>query len=447
MSRAFITMSVLVALCFTTFAGCADEPPLPAYRGDGVCFPVAMRADPVGRYLFVAGANFDRAFRAGVVRVFDTATNTYLPKSIEIGSFASSLVVQARVSKDGKPAHRVLVASRDDDAVTTIDVTRAGAGLPTLGCNGSAKGTCPQKCADAARFGGDGEEDLDIGDDPIEMSLAADPLGVGDLLHVVGTANGKVAVVRMEDLDDGAIKVTAIDATNHLPGISDAVTSPLTGRTYISNSRSSLLANYSVLAASSNASKTAQSADTSVAASYEIKTHASIALPSAGGGEYGRAMALSSDASRLYLAYRNPNALVIVDIAPGLTGEPANKLLAVVGLGGSPARVAVAPTGPKGRDLVYVSCFGSDDIWIVDPTLRAVRGVVRLPHSPYTLAVVADSAGQYALYASLFSRHTLVRVPLVAGLPPAGDAANWLELFATQDCGADDAPVEAVPCD
>lgn len=438
----------LLALVCVFVTGCADEPPLPAYRGDGVCFPVAMRADPAGRFLYVAGANFDRSFRGGVVRVFDTASDVYLPKSIEVGSFASSLLIQKRVDSDGKPAHRVLVASRDDDAVTAIDVSRSATGEPLLGCNGQAADKCPEKCADAARFGGDGPNDLDIGDDPIEMSLASDPVGKGDLLHVVGTANGKVAVVRMENLKDGAIKVSSIDSTQHIPGVADAVTSPLTGRTYVSNSRSALLVNYSVRAAATNLTTDGTATVEPTAASdYEIKAHTPIVLPSAGAGEYGRAMALSSDASRLFLAYRNPNSLIIVDIAPGLTGEPANKLLAVVGLGGSPAQVAVAPTGPNGRDLVYVSCFGSDDIWIVDPTLRAVRGVVRLPHSPYTLAVVADSAGQFALYTSLFSRHTLARVPLVDGLPPAGDSSGWLKLFETTDCATEVAPEEVSACD
>ena len=432
--------ALLLALLVGT--GCTDEPPLPAYRGDGVCFPVAMKSDPAGRYLFVVGANFDRSFRGGITRVFDAQTNRYLADSAEVGSFASTLHVQT-LAHGGKTKHRLLVASRDDDAVATIAVERDDKGAPTLACAGEKPAGCPEKCAKSASFGGDGADDLDIGKDPIELSLADDPAGKGTLVHVVGTSNGKVAIVRMDERDDGSVAVSAVDSTQHIPGVSSAVTSPLTGRTYVANSRQSYLVNYSVQASTipNGADPNAEPTIT-----YDVVAHAHIPLPSAGGGEYGRGMALSTDGSKLYLAYRNPNSLVVVDIAPGATGEPANKLLAVIGLGGSPAQITVAPTGPDGRDLVYVSCFGSDDIWIVDPQLRSVRGVVRLPHSPYALTVIRDNAGHFALYAALFSQHTIARVPLVAGLPPAGEPSGWLKLIKTTDCSGDSTPEEVRAC-
>lgn len=433
----------LAALSLVALSGCADEPPLPAYQGKGVCFPVALQPDPGGRYLYVAGANFDRSFRGGVTRVFDTKSNSYLPKTIEIGSFASSMMLQPRPTSDALAGHRLLVASRDDDAVTAIDVERESNGAPILGCGGEVKDSCPERCSDKTTFGGDGVDDMDIGKDPVAMSLAANPVGTGHLLHVVGTSDGKVAIVGLEDEDDGSLTARAIDTTQHFPGIAAAVTSPLTGRTYISNNNVATLANYSVLSAPTDS---AAGGDGSAAPAHEVKTHVSVTLPTAGGGEHGRGMALSSDSGRLYLAYRNPNALVIVDIAPGVTGEPANTLLGVVALGGSPAQVAVAPTGPGGRDLVYVSCFGSDDVWVVDPQLRQVRGVARLPHAPYALAVVSDGAGGHALYVSLFSQHVLARVPLINGLPPASDSSGWLELFKTEDCRTEATPEQVRAC-
>jgi len=440
------SLLLLVLGCVAWLGACADEPPRPAYRGDGVCYPVALEADPAGRYLYVAGANFDRAFRGGVVRAFDTKEGAFTGgPTVEVPSYVSAMALKPVVGQSTKASadarYRLWVADRDKDRVTTIEVKRQGGGEPVLGCNGTAKDSCPEECGDKASFGGEAPGDLDLGVDPIELTVSDDPHGEGELVTVAATSDrGRVSVLSATEKADGAMTVEALDHVELSFGLAAVLTSPLTGRTYVSDSRSPYLHSFSI-------GEGAATSETDSTPIREIAPHPAIRLPWAGQGEYGRGMALSVDGGRIYLAYRNPNALVIVDIAPGVDGEPADRLLGVIGLGGSPARVTVANSGQGGRELVYVSCYGSDDIWIVDPQQRAVRGTIRLPHSPYDLAVLDDGTGAFALYAGLFTRHSLIKVPLLDGVPPAGNAADYLTEYRTGDCAASTDPEEVKACD
>jgi len=442
--KGIVVRLALIGLAGLVVAACTDEPPLPAYQGEGVCYPVGLTPDPAGRYLYVAGANFNRAFRGGVVRVYDTKTDSFTDAStVQIPSFASTLTPQV-LPDDGKTQRlRMYVAARDDDSVTAVQARRTGTAAPTIGCNGKKQAGCPEKCDKKATFGGEKESDLNIGVDPIELSLAKHPNGADKLLHVAATGDGRMTVLQVAEGANGEADITGIGHITLPFGLADTVTSPLTGRTYVSNSRAPRLYTYSVDYSSAGP---ASSSDDEKSA-RGVRSHRSVVLPSAGAGEYGRGMALSADGSRLYLAYRNPNALVVVDIAPDITGEPADRVLGVIGLGGSPARVLVAPTGPKGRELVYVSCYGSDDIWVVDPSVRSVLGVARLPHSPYAMAAVLQDGGGWALYAALFTRHSIARIPLTDGLPPSGDYATWLKELKTSDCENLATPEEVKACE
>lgn len=404
---------VLATAVASLFAGCAEEFVLPSDPSSGVRYPVAMAADPSGRWLYVVGANFDRSYHGGMVRVLDTEKGTWVAAAkAEVPSFASAMVLDVQALADGSTRKTLLVAAREDDSVTAIAVQPGAAATdaPSLSC-GLPVGAVGL-CAASHRIGGDESGDLDIGEDPSAIALEQRPDG-SRILHVVATADGQVTPVALDFAETGGVSGTISDTIGLGSGLAAVLHAPLTGRTYISDARANRLHAIGVTP--------------DEAGDLQIQTFAGVTLPSASSSEYGRGVALSSDEGRLYLGYRNPNALLVIDVAPTASGEPHDTLADVIGLGGRPAQVAVAPVGPGGRDLVFVSCHGTDDIWVVDPALRRVVDVIRLPHSPYAIAVVDVPGKGMQLFAALFSTHRLLRIPLAAGASGRYEVAETIE--------------------
>jgi len=403
-------IGALALVMCTALTGCGGEFGLPPYEGDGVRYPVSMTADPSGKWLYVVGANFDRQHRGGIVRVLDTVAGAYIADSaVEVPSHAAGILLQPGASKDG--SHRLYVAARDDDSISAIDVTIAGNGPPTLDCGQPAGELGP--CSSAHRIGGELATDPDVGSDPVETGLVAAPDGSGVLLHVVATGDGRVTLVDPHSktdtkADDTSLTPKILDHMQLGAGLSALATSPLTGRTYVADARLNRLYTHDI--------EGTTDADTGEPTGWAIDRQDTLVLPKASGGEYARGMTLSLDGSRLYIAYRSPNALLIVDVAPTASGAPANALVDTIGIGGRPAQVVVAPTGPKGRDRIYVSCYGTDDIWVVDPELRTVVDVFELVHSPYGMSAIAVPDGQggktWRLYTGLFTRHEVVALDI-----------------------------------
>lgn len=390
----------VLALGLTALAaGCAEEYEQPPDPSAGVRYPVAMTGDPSGRWLYVVGANFDRAYHGGLLRVLDTVAGAYVAdRRVEVPSYASAMVLDVEALPAGGTRRTLLVASREDDSVTAVDVGDAGDLAPTLSCG--VAGGALRTCASSHRVGGDEVGDLDIGEDP--SAIALEPRADGSrVLHVVATADGQVTPLQLEFPAAGGVTAAVADTIGLGSGLAAVLHAPLVGRTYISDARANRLHAIDLTEGEGGALK--------------IRTHAGVTLPSAASTEYGRGVALSSDEGRLYVAYRNPNALLVVDVAPTQSGEPHDTLADVIGLGGRPAQIAVAAVGPGGRDLVFVSCHGTDDIWVVDPALRRVVDVIRLPHSPYAITVVDVPGRGPTLYAALFSTHRVVVVPLAPG--------------------------------
>ncbi len=398
--------AALLALLPALLIACGGEFGLPPYDGDGVRYPVSMAADPSGRWLYVVGANFDRQHRGGIVRVLDTQAGAWIKGgAVEVPSHAAGIVLQANAGVDG--AHRLFVSARDDDSISAIDILGGDKGAPTLDCGQPAADLGP--CDSGHRIGGDLETDPDVGADPVETGLIAAPNGTGTLMHVVATGDGRVTLVDPQsEADAKGLSPKILDHMQLGAGLSALATSPLTGRTYVADARLNRLYTHDI--------ELTTDADTGEATGWAIDRQDTLVLPRASGGEYARGMTLSTDGSRLYIAYRSPNALLIVDIAPTGSGAPANALVDTIGIGGRPAQVVVAPTGPKGRERIYVSCYGTDDIWVVDPELRAVVDVFELVHSPYGMAVVAvpdGTGGQlWRLYTGLFTRHEVVALAI-----------------------------------
>ncbi len=414
------SLMVLPALLLATGA-CGGEFGVPPYDGDGVRYPVSMTADPSGRWLYVVGANFDRQHRGGIVRVLDTVAGAWVKEgAVEVPSHAAGIVLQPGGGPEG--GARLFVSARDDDSISAIDVLGGTSGPPTLDCGQPVGELGP--CASDHRIGGDLATDPDVGADPVESGLVAAPDGTGSLLHVVATGDGRVTLVDPTSKADAAgLSPKILDHMQLGAGLSALATSPLTGRTYVSDARLNRLYTHDLVQTSH--------AETGEPTGWAIDRQDTLLLPRATGNEYSRGMTLSMDGGRLYIAYRSPNSLLIVDIAPTDGGAPANALVDTIGIGGRPAQVVVAPTGPKGRERIYVSCYGTDDIWVVDSELRAVVDVFELIHSPYGMAVVAvpDSKGgtKWRLYTGLFTRHEVVALDIDPGAKVHGAVVSTIK--------------------
>jgi len=106
------------------------------------------------------------------------------------------------------------------------------------------------------------------------------------------------------------------------------------------------------------------------------------------GVDFGRGMSFNKQGSQAYVAYRSPASLLVVDTALTAAGVPRNQLLGAIPLSDGPAGVTVAPSGPDGRELVYVTLFDSNQVAVIDPTLMAVIDVIDVGDGPFDIAVV-----------------------------------------------------------
>ncbi len=387
-------------------AACGDNPGLPEDLGNVVRYPMAMAAVPSGELLFVAGANFDRAFRGGKVRILDTARDEYLAGSLEIPGYVGGVALQYPQGATPTAAlpEKLLVTSRDDDAITWAGFSSQNATL-NCGTHGSAG-----QCDSGHRFGFP-TDTTPIGNDPMGIDVV--PWGPGYWrVTVVTAASAKATVLRM----DAKGQFVVVDQIALTTGLYAVKTVPATGRTYISTMGAPYLHVLRI------------DADPTRPTGYKVVAEPTLVLPSVTATSYGRGLALSSDGARLYLADRSPQAVLAVDVTPGPSGAPRNAIAAVMTIGPGPSEIAVAPTGPNGRDLLYVSCFNDDAVWVLDPYLRQTVDVIRLPHGPYAVTTVhvAAKAGDpklWKLYVALFGAHKLAVVPI----DPASAARNMVQ--------------------
>lgn len=414
--------AALVALAALA-EGCEEGVGLPQDLSSGLRYPVALAADPSGKQVFALGANFDRKYRAGRMRTIDTATDTFAVDKngqsviAEIPSFGGEFAIDASSGATATALH-LIVPARDDDSVSVVDV---GSELPrNLSCAADSVGICGASHRTAAHDGL-----FPVGDDPFAVALSDAPDG-RRRVHIAAATNGQLSLYDF-DPKDPQVAMRYLDSVSMPAGLHSIVTSPLSGRTYVSTTRSSAIQTYRI--------DPGPTADRP----WVIVQEPSVVLPASNAPDYGRGMALSGDASRLYVAWRSPASLQIVDIVPDSAslpgvGTPRNRLVDTIPLGKQPSMVAVAPVGPQGRDLVYVSCFAEDAIWVVDPQIRAVVAQISMRlavnyadgsaeivrGSPFAITAVNVPDRGWLLYAGLFAvppqrNHQIVVVPIAPG--------------------------------
>jgi DNA-binding beta-propeller fold protein YncE len=122
------------------------------------------------------------------------------------------------------------------------------------------------------------------------------------------------------------------------------------------------------------------------------------------------------DASRAFVISRNPDAVLVIDLDRGRSGTAS--IERVIDLGVGPSRIAFAEIA--GRPMVFVSCFDTRDLYVVDVELGTLQAVARGLSGPFEIQV--DAARQ-RVYVVDF-RSSVIRVvdlrPLEACLSGAG---------------------------
>jgi YVTN family beta-propeller protein len=378
---AAIVLAFLAAACSDSTR--ADRPDPATFH-----FPTAVVADPSGNWVFVVSTNFDSLYSGGVVVPIEAATRTVVSEgAVEVGSFAGEFSVYP--GSDGRVAGGFL-ALRDEDAVLPLDLAWTEAGLPRIGC-GTAEDDAFPRCGKDALTVTELLRDAVVEEERDEYPEARDPFAmhVGAPVMYAGP-DGVVEEPRplyVGSLRDGAFLVftLAADGTPEFKkglalsaGLHSIVEWPVSARervVVISNRMQPLL----------HVVRVFLHPDGRVDAVIEEP----IAFTQlAATGDYYRGMALSVAGPTLYVAFRSPASLAVLDFGPD--GRPVPRGL--VGLSGKPGYVAVwAPEGRPQDEAVYVSDFGGDAVYVVDPVQMAVTDRIVVGAGPYGLAVAADT--------------------------------------------------------
>jgi hypothetical protein len=135
-----------------------------------------------------------------------------------------------------------------------------------------------------------------------------------------------------------------------------------------------------------------------------------------------RAAVLSPDGARLYVSYRSPDALAVLDARPGGT-NPLREIRKVA-IAGDPGALVVLPARDGRPELVAAACFESARVELIDPEAGVVVATVRTPRGPSGLAVI-DRPGLHRMYAPSFYKNTVSVIELDPASP------DYLAVIAT----------------
>jgi len=120
-----------------------------------------------------------------------------------------------------------------------------------------------------------------------------------------------------------------------------------------------------------------------------------------------RSAVLSADGSRLYVSFRSPDSLIVFDTQPE-SGTSNLREIRKIPLTGDPGEIALVPATDDHPELLFVSCFQSNRVEIVDPNAGVVVGGIRTGQGPSGLAVIENAElNIFRLYVALFNENAV----------------------------------------
>jgi YVTN family beta-propeller protein len=425
---ALLVGSLAVAGC--SFGESGVTPPL-----DGLFLPTSVAVDPAGDWLFVVNSNSDLRYNAGTVAAVDLRkvaedrgrndwgpcpTSSYHPggpagvrfccldvqdplvmncderayvasgATVRIGSFGSGIVASGA---NAAGTHRLYVSVRAEPSVTFIDATVGGA-QAQMSC--TAGGPTPNATCDDThkiRVGADSRGPLKLPEEPYGLALD-EKLGVLYVSHgfyglsVVDTCAPDrpelVSVVSpVFSNPNQAVTNLLIDDPGNPSTPIYALGRYVADRGYGAEVQTLFLRGGERSCGGGGGPRP-----------LELVPGQSF-FPSAffPSGIDIRGLVITPDKRRAYVLHRNgvglsardnPPAVVAVDRTPDTQGRPVNRAVEVVEIcsGATELHWHDAGRGPQ----LYVVCFESGQVYVVDPTLMEVSAVVNVGRGPNNLA-------------------------------------------------------------
>jgi DNA-binding beta-propeller fold protein YncE len=392
---------------------------------------VALSAGEPPKYLYVVNSNFDLAYNAGTVQVYDldrlkTKTDECQSEidcridtlevrvedgedddgEVWIGSYAGGI---AR-SIDGT---RLYIPTRSDTGLTYIDVDRESGRLE---CGQGSD----RRCNDDHVRGEDSAESAN------EVKLPGEPVGLvtGSISDLSKDGDGPkeasyVLVAHREGavslfLDDGD-RPRLVDVARGFSqrttgiGIAPKIGSdPATGIAYITS------VDYSTGVQSKSLDRVAVEFDGDQ--SY-IVDMGRLYLDGISAERDTRAVAFNSDEypGKAFVVARTPSALLSVDLGLERTNPRVVLATAVTEVGAGASRLAIGRIGDDERRFAFVSCYGSRELFVIDLDLEEPVSVIRGFSGPFEMAV---DEGRNRIYVADF-RSSVIRVvdlePVLSG--------------------------------
>jgi hypothetical protein len=375
--------------------------------------------------LYVANSNFDRRYTSGSVQAvpldgvgtggtplpaIGTASSGGAPLSItNLGTGLSQVYIQSfagemtRYPKTGETM-RLFVPSRGDLNPLQV-ITAVG---PTLQClDGSRDCTRSSPSLSAFQNVGDGK--------PRDV----EPLGVGVGTTTGSTMEGQVVVTQLKNADSPVLSgnnlesyVVIVNGTTPPPFTVTADNFVSLG--FVADGNGATTNSVAVGQRFAYASERYKTVDGALFVMvdglrrlfYDSLLQFSFRVLEA------RGVALNADESRLYLASRTPDALVVIGIVNPTADLPTIRVIATVPLPAGPNEVALIPRIGRGN-LVAVTSTTAGTVSVYDEDLGVVTAqLTGVGLQPFGLAV--QTAGQAArLFVSCFgdSRVAVIDIP------------------------------------
>jgi hypothetical protein len=354
--------------------------------------------------------------------------------TIEIGSFGGAVQVQ-HYQRGSETVRRLYVVVRAEPSITFADATVEG-GKVSMRCTGSRLGDGPVSvnafCEDNWRIrrpGGATPGAQVLPEEPHVMSLD-DEHGILFVGHLTVSANGELQGGGISSVDvcnpasaqsvrfAGLARVTFPDMATQAvatlsPGVPGAPSVFATAR--YSTSISGLVLRHPEQAACD--SSTGSVPDRDLTLVVEESFRSSAFLPN---GADIRGILFSADGSRAFILHRNdsdapsnPAALVEVDRTPLADGTPANAPMDLLEVCSGPTAMQMHDAG-RG-DRIFVTCYDSGEIYVVDPTAFVITAVIEVGAGPTGLVFAPRDPG--TAYVASFANSHLSVIDLSPGSP------------------------------
>jgi DNA-binding beta-propeller fold protein YncE len=357
------------------FVACATNVPGIEPKDGEIRFPVGIAVHPAGRYLFVASSNFDLLYNGSTVGVVDLTTNAYVSgHTVKVGSFAADLVANAAGTT-------LFVPDRGTGRVNIIDVDLTASRFLSCSATTPASGLLPS-CASSNM--------ISVSQDPFSVAVLPQESFDGgtapERLVVSHLRNGEVYVLEASDGGSARYNVVATqdfsDGTNAIAVRPDG--DPTRRTVYVSHRFSNSLSTFRLIGDFLSPPATTRLVQTGT-----------VSIRNPAGGLDTRGIAFNPTGTRAFVADRSPSSIVRLDTTLDSNGFEANRIVDVLAVGLGPASVTyVAGTGGT-RDLLYVPCFYSDEVWVLDADLFTVTTVIQVGSGPYTFALAPDKRRGY----------------------------------------------------